>query len=263
MKILRTFYLSLILIPVLGVYGQQLPVMPKKQFHLYLLAGQSNMAGRGKVDSLSKQTHPRVWMLNKANEWVLATDPMHFDKPVAGVGPGLTFGKILAEADTNVYIGLIPCAVGGSSIEAWNPDSIHRQTMAYPWNDAIKRTNIALQKGTLKGILWHQGEADCKANKTPSYGAKLTDLVKRFRKVFRQKRLPFIAGTLSDFWVAWNPDAFVINQIINELPQKMPATAVVSSRGLTGMDDKTHFDTDGARGLGKRYAEAWLNMAKR
>ena len=263
MNILRTLYLSLILLPVLGAYGQQLPPIHKKQFHLYLLAGQSNMAGRGKVDSLSRQTHPRVWMLNKANEWVLATDPMHFDKPVAGVGPGLTFGKILAEADTNVYIGLIPCAVGGSSIEAWNPDSIHRQTMAYPWNDAIKRTNIALQKGTLKGILWHQGEADCKANKTPSYEAKLTDLVKRFRKAFRQKRLPFIAGTLSDFWVAWNPDAFVINQIISELPRKVHMVVVAKASGLTGMNDKTHFDTDGARNFGKRYAEAWLNMAKK
>lgn len=250
----------LFLLMLSETYGQLLPILPQKQFHLYLLAGQSNMAGRGKVDSLSKQTHPRVWMLNKANEWIPATDPMHFDKPIAGVGPGLTFGKIMAEADTNVYIGLIPCAVGGSSIEAWNPDSIHRQTMAYPWNDAIKRTNIALEKGTLKGILWHQGEADCKANKTPSYAAKLTDLVRRFRKVFRQNKLPFVAGTLSDFWVEWNPDAEVINQIIKELPKKVPITAIALTTGLTGMSDKTHFDTDGARKLGKRYAEVLLNM---
>ena len=37
-------------------------------YDVFILAGQSNMAGRGKVDSLSKQTHPRVLMLNKANE---------------------------------------------------------------------------------------------------------------------------------------------------------------------------------------------------
>ena len=41
-------------------------------FHLYLLAGQSNMAGRGPLDSLSKETNPQIWMLDKNNHWVLA-----------------------------------------------------------------------------------------------------------------------------------------------------------------------------------------------
>ena len=39
-------------------------------FHLYLLIGQSNMAGRGKIELQDKVAVPRVLMLNKANEWV-------------------------------------------------------------------------------------------------------------------------------------------------------------------------------------------------
>ena len=92
---------------------------PDPQFHLYLLIGQSNMAGRGPVDAESKVAHPRVLMLNKNREWVSATDPLHFDKAVAGVGPGLAFGKQMAEANPRVRIGLIPCAVGGTPISAW------------------------------------------------------------------------------------------------------------------------------------------------
>ncbi len=95
----------------------------KESFHLYLLAGQSNMAGRGAVSERDKKAHPRVFVLNRLNRWVPATDPLHFDKSWAGVGPGLTFGKELAEADPNVIIGLIPCAVGGSPISAWKPHS--------------------------------------------------------------------------------------------------------------------------------------------
>ena len=68
---------------------------PDRQFHLYLLIGQSNMAGRGPVDAESKVAHPRVLMLNKNRAWVPATDPLHFDKAAAGVGPGLAFGKRL------------------------------------------------------------------------------------------------------------------------------------------------------------------------
>ncbi|MFN8353366.1 MAG: sialate O-acetylesterase [Spirosomataceae bacterium] len=260
---MRTLYCILVaFLAYFSAIGQSLPNVPAGKFHLYLLAGQSNMAGRGKLDSLSTQTNPRVWMLNKANQWVLAKDPIHFDKPVAGVSLGFTFGKIMAEADTSVYIGLIPCAVGGSSIEAWNPDSIHRQTMVYPWNDAIKRTQVALQTGTLKGILWHQGETDSKSEKVPLYEARLMDLVNRFRKAFSSPSLPFVAGTLPDFFTTWNPEAVSINTIINRLPSKIPHTKVVNTAPLSCLDDKTHFDTPSLRKLGVEYAKAMQELLK-
>ncbi|MFC1509000.1 sialate O-acetylesterase, partial [Candidatus Omnitrophota bacterium] len=54
----------------------------KEQFHLYLLIGQSNMAGRGEVGDQDRQSHPRVFTLNKDNIWIPAADPIHFDKPI-------------------------------------------------------------------------------------------------------------------------------------------------------------------------------------
>ena len=70
------------------------------QFDLYILAGQSNMAGRGKLtDSLKALRDDRVWMLTKDLTWVVARHPIHFDKPaVVGVGPGLAFGIEMANA---------------------------------------------------------------------------------------------------------------------------------------------------------------------
>ena len=51
-------------------------------------------------------------------------DPLHFStKTGAGVGPGLAFGKAMADANPQARIGLIPCAVGGSSIKVWVPGS--------------------------------------------------------------------------------------------------------------------------------------------
>ncbi|MBI3941466.1 MAG: sialate O-acetylesterase, partial [Chloroflexi bacterium] len=88
-------------------------------FHLYLLIGQSNMAGRGALAAEDQQTHPRVFSLDKAGNWVPAADPIHFDKPGAAVGPGLTFGKTMAGLYPTARIGLIPCAVGGSHIMVW------------------------------------------------------------------------------------------------------------------------------------------------
>ena len=91
----------------------QLPV--KAKLDLYLLMGQSNMAGRGKIGAEDKTPHPRVLVFTLANQWEPAVEPITHDKPrMLGVGPGLAFGKAMAEAEPGVTIGLVPCAVGGT-----------------------------------------------------------------------------------------------------------------------------------------------------
>ena len=140
------------------------------QYDLYLLIGQSNMAGRGVVEQIDRTPHERVFMFGKAGTWLAATDPIHFDKPeVVGVGPGFSFGKAVACYDQTRKIGLIPAAVGGSSITSWKQGGFHEQTGSHPYDDAISRAQIAMKHGTLKGILWHQGEADSNAEKLPKY----------------------------------------------------------------------------------------------
>ena len=49
--------------------------------HIFVLAGQSNMSGRGEVEEIDRTPHPRVYALNAQDEWVLAVEPLHFDKP--------------------------------------------------------------------------------------------------------------------------------------------------------------------------------------
>src|SRR4051794_37353264 len=80
---------------------------PRSTFDVVLLVGQSNMAGRGVVTAEDRVPVPQVWMLDRAGAWVPAVDPMHFDKPSAGVGPGRTFGIELAR-NTHHDVGLVP-----------------------------------------------------------------------------------------------------------------------------------------------------------
>ncbi len=238
--------------------------LSRDKFHLYVLAGQSNMAGRGVPEVVDKTPHPRVWMLNSANQWVPATDPMHFDKPyVVGVGPGLTFGKLMAEqTDTTVFIGLIPTAVGGSAIDAWQPGGYHEQTKNYPYDEALKRVQQAQTAGTLYGILWHQGESDSKPELVDGYEQKLTGLIRRFRRALKAPNLPVVVGTVGDFYVAKTPPAIRINTILRQLPNHEPHTACVEATGLTDKGDSTHFDTTSARELGRRYAAAMQKLSR-
>ena len=226
-----------------------------KQFHLFLLAGQSNMAGRGKVTAEDKRVSNGVLTLNRNGQWVDAVDPIHFDKPgITGVGLGKTFAKNYAEAHPGVTVGLIPCAVGGSPIAAWEPGGFHPSTKTHPYDEATKRTRHARRDGTLKGILWHQGESDCKPDLAMVYEQKLHRLIARFRTEFQNPNLPFIAGQMGQFRERpWNGDKNRVDSAHQSLPRKVRWTVFVNSDGLSHKGDKIHFNSDSYRELGKRY----------
>lgn len=250
------------LISVLS-FAADAPLPTKDKFFLFLLVGQSNMAGRGVVEAQDQAVNPRVLMLNKEGRWVPAVDPLHFDKPAAGVGLGKTFGEIIAKQNPGVTIGLIPCAVGGSPIDTWKPGAFYAGTKTHPWDDMEKRVALALPAGTLKGILWHQGESDSTAALAPVYAGKLHDLIKRLRALVKSPNVPFIAGQMGVFdGVPWTPEKGIVDQAHRDLPKQVPHTAFVSAEGLKHKGDKVHFDAAAYRELGKRYAEAYLKMVK-
>jgi hypothetical protein len=232
----------------------------KTAYDLYLLIGQSNMAGRGKVDAASTQTHPRVVTLAKDGQWVPAVDPLHFDKPGAGVGPGLAFGKAMAEASPQATIGLIPCAVGGTSITRWVPGVQDPVTKAYPYDDMLKRAQAACKDGTLKGIIWHQGEADRRPDASALYAERLTALIARLRKELNAPDVPFVAGELGQLNETNRELTAGFNTILRGLTQSVARYACVSAEGLTDRGDHLHFNAESARTLGARYAAAMLEL---
>ena len=101
--------------------------LPKgvERVEIFLMMGQSNMKGRGKLPKRQTE-HPRILNMNMANDlWYPAKHPLHkagvpdlidgSDK--AGVGPGLDFARALVEKDDKVLVALVPCA--HHCIERW------------------------------------------------------------------------------------------------------------------------------------------------
>lgn len=224
---------------------------------LYLLMGQSNMAGRGIPEPIDQATHPRVFMLTADHEFVAAHDPVHFDKPkIAGVGPGLAFGKAMAEANPDRTIGLIPCAVGGTSIEKWKPGAFDQKTNTHPFDDMTLRTLAALKHGKLKGMIWHQGESDCSPEKMGAYLTKLAELVGRVRNDFKEPDLPVVIGELGEYrQQTKGPYTFDFNRMLHDAPARISNLAVAGAIGLTEKGDGSHFDAPSAREFGLRYAQ--------
>jgi hypothetical protein len=239
---------------------QEKIVDQSKHSFLYLLAGQSNMAGRGTVTPQDTKALPRVLALDATGTWIQAVDPIHYDKPIAGVGPGRTFGKTMATHWPAARIGLVPCAAGGSPLAAWQPGGYWSQTQSHPYDDAIARARLAMQDGLLKGILWHQGESDSNETDAAHYGERLTALILAFRSALGTPDVPFVCATLGDFFVATNPWANVVNRALNQIAHTVPRVACVDTAGLRHNGDGLHFDAASARELGRRYANAMIGL---
>jgi len=258
MNIKKAVFISFIAMIAMakGLYAQD---KPDPNFEIYLLMGQSNMAGRGPITDANRDEHnDRVLMFTKDKQWVVAKHPVHFDKSVAGVGPGLTFGIEMEKANPKVKIGLVPCAVGGTPIEHWLPGAYDEATKTHPWDDAEERIKAAMKYGTIKGVIWHQGESNSGGEKPKIYLAQLTDLIKRIRALVGNPNLPFIAGELGRY----RPVYANINAELIKLPVAVPYTGVASSEGLVHRGDTTHFDSPSAQELGRRYAVKMLQVQK-
>lgn len=260
MKFLKILLCSLISLSVVAA-DPGISLLPKEKFHIFLLAGQSNMAGRGKIEAEDKVPHPRVLVLTQQGEWKSAVAPLHYDKTAAGVGLGCSFAIALTEQDPTVTIGLVPSACGGSSIEAWVPGGYHAQTKSHPYDDAVNRTQTAMAAGVLKGILWHQGESDASNERSAKHARQLRDLINRLRDEFNTPELPFIIGQLGQFaGKPWSKGRHQVDLAQRTVAKEVPHCAFVTSDGLTSNSDQIHFNTKSLHEFGRRYAEAYLLM---
>ena len=77
-----------------------------RDMDLYLLIGQSNMAGRGVLKNASRVGTDRVYKFGKDGVWVEAVEPIHFDRRAAVAGLAASFARTMADRNPSARIGL-------------------------------------------------------------------------------------------------------------------------------------------------------------
>ena len=227
----------------------------KVPLYVYLLIGQSNMAGRASVEEEHADPIEGCYLFNAEGKWEPAANPLNRHSTIRKrldmqrLSPGYGFAQAMRERDDTVSIGLVVNAKGGTKIEEWE-----RGTQFY--TEALKRVHDARESGTLKGILWHQGEGN--SREPDVYLAKLQSLIADLRRDLEAQDLPFVAGQVF-YHPETKPHTQAINEEIARLPYVVPYTGYVSSEGLTTFDN-THFDVGSTLILGQRYAEEMIKL---
>jgi len=232
----------------------------KEKVWVFIMAGQSNMAGRGFVGPEDTIPHPRIISLDENNAWFYAKEPLHYYSPeLSGLDCGMSFAReLIGTIDTSLTIALVPCAVGGTSIDYWLNDSLtHGLHLKSNFKDKVDQ---ARQYGTIKAILWHQGESDAFPDKIPDYEKKLKENFEFLRAYTGDSSLPIISGELGSLEVAakWKSNWEEINRILEKVAAEDSAYYLVGTSDLTQNSDSVHFDAQSQRILGKRYARTYL-----
>ena len=157
------------------------------------------------------------------------------------MGPGYYFAKTILEKQKGITLGLVVNARGGSKIAQWKKGSKF-------YKDAMTKVQAAMKTGTLKAIIWHQGESD---QKNPKYLEELSVFINNLRTDLKMPKLPFIAGQVNN--------VPLINDMLAKLPSKVKNTSYIKSEGLK-CTDRWHFDSASVQLMGERYAAEVIKL---
>ena len=221
---------------------------------IILCIGQSNMAGRGAIEDQDTLTLENVYLFNAEQEFEPAKNPLNRYSTVRKVigmqrlSPSWTFG-IDYQSIKGGKVGLVVNARGGSKIMEWQKGTLH-------YNEAMIRALQAQKHGTIRGIVWHQGESD--RNESELYLDRFNQMITDMRKDLGIPDLPVVVGEVGN----WRGNSDPINEVIRSLEKEIPYVKAVSVEGLNHLGDSTHFDSDAQRKLGKAYAEAMIALQK-
>lgn len=294
------FKKALVFFFIAGLYVSPIFAEPDPNFHIYLLFGQSNMAGPCNNQNATAQardpqpadcdTTSRIKVLawgdcnatsypcgslklnRKYDQWYTAFPPYH--NCHEGIGPADYFGKTLLDSiRDDITIGFVPCALSGQNINVYvkgmnatidehtRPTNGGTKISSGAYEWMVKRAKIAQQTGVIKGILLHQGEAN--AGEGDGWVSKVKNIVADLKNDLGLGDIPFIAGELIQDPAA-DQGAKRLNPYVNKLPDQIPNCAVASSESFklrAGDTWRLHFACDGIREFGRRYAAEFLKLA--
>jgi len=248
---------------------------PHDGLMIFLLAGQSNMSGRGELGGLPPgfPSHcGRIAVFNNAYQWGGPDEPV--DSAVgqkdacsldtaAGVGPGAAFASALAGLMPSARIGLVPCAKGASCLAQWAPAG-GRHTL---YGSCLARARAASAQGQVRGVLFYQGESDTRSQEAvDAWPGRFAALVAAWRRDLGDPMLPVVFCQIGSL----GPElrGLALYRYWEQLQQaqarlRIPGVAMVRSDDLPLKPDGLHLSTAGQLVLGRRLAAAMHRLLMR
>jgi len=219
---------------------------------VFVLAGQSNMQGRGASSDLPEhlRTQPKnVRYYTHGRESTIAK--YHY------FGPEVNFAYLVSKIFPNDNVIIIKSAATGSSISQWLPgnelyDALIRQ-VKYVVDPA---------KADIQGIVWMQGEADARDQElADTYQANLESFLTNLRKDLQAEEVAVMLGQIKQ---PNNNFAYEkqVRQAQKQVAEEDANTVLIATDDLGKLYDNVHYNSEGLMELGRRFAVGFVEHRK-
>ena len=204
--------------------------------HLFILSGQSNMAG-----------------LKAENSFIPAVKA--------------EFG--------NDQVIVVKDAQSGCPIrrwhKAWKPASDVKVASKKPHGDLydrlMKKVRPAIDGQTLKSVtfIWMQGERDAKEKHGEVYARSFVGLMDQVKKDLKRDDVNFVIGRISDFDMNDKkyPHWTKVRKAQVKVAESDPRGSWVDTDDFNGKRNGLHYNAAGYTQLGKRFAEEAISLVKK
>jgi hypothetical protein len=177
---------------------------------IYVIAGQSNASGRSRTLYSYSSPTLRAAMFGNDDRWRELRDPVdsaegQVDVVSRDLGAGGSVWPDVATellATEGVPVAFVPCARVGTPIARWRRDPTSRTPGGTLYSSMARR--VAAVGGTVRAVLWWQGERDARECTAPSvYQASLERLA---ADVWRDFGAPMVVAQIGDYGAAYPDD---------------------------------------------------------
>ena len=271
-------------------------VSAKEVIHVFLLGGQSNMLGREDISEsnpllvekmgeggiagnaiLYHHNYRGTQTLSANGFSPLAPRPSN-DGQMGNFGPELTFGRDIQKALGDQKVVLLKYSVGGTGLSkhwfAGGTDDPSSDGEMYTGFKELVRAGLSRLKSDnpdaeirVEAMLWHQGEGDV-GTASARYETNLTHFIHGVRHDLNLPDLPFFIGGLSDIQGIYykRHKRYEWMQIVLQAQKDVAAAdpnswfvSLDEKDGLTTQPVELHFDVNGYKVMGERFASVLLN----
>lgn len=251
-------------------------------YDIVILAGQSNMSGRGTGYTVTTDpANPRVFQFKSqapnANTIQPATEPLSMHDTPSGIGPGLQFARWYAARTLKPgrKVLLVPVAHGGTGFEA-STSAFFWKTTTTPASNNLYANMISQTQGAITAAvteipagrheviaaLWCQGETDGdNAVTATTYLSDFDALIAGLRSSLSLPNLPFLVLTMVPEYLSTGTRA-QINAVHRETPLRFARADVALGAAGNNLGDGNHYNAAGQRLNGKALFDAYERVTQ-
>jgi len=190
---------------------------------------------------------------------------------MAGLNPNVSFVPAVEKAFGKENVIVVKDAHGGQPIRRWHKEWKPAQGEPPPntgdlYDRLMTKVNAAVEGQAIESLtfVWMQGERDAREKHGDVYAAGFKGILEQLREDLKREQINFVIGRLSDFDMQDKryPHWTMVRDVQVQLAESDPRGAWVDTDDLnnkTGKDgaarDDLHYTRDGYKVLGQRFAE--------